>query len=184
VIVVGLVLHKIWGASLFDSALIVGWSTLVFGLVLGVCDGVGARRERALETEMTAKTMTLKYAFIIGLAQCFALIPGTSRSGITMSAARYFGFSREESARFALWLGMVAISGASTLAGLDLITSQSASAFQKDFMIAALLSALMAFIAIALMMRFIGKLGFMPFVVYRLILGSVILGLCYAGILV
>ncbi len=157
------------------SVEVVGWTTIIFGVLLWISD-------KYYSTERTLDKMTLKDAFLIGVSQAFALIPGTSRSGVTMTAARFFGFSRTEAARFSMLLALVAISGAGTLAGLDLIKSGD-FALGAQAAIAAFLSFLAGWASIALMMKWLDKATFMPFVIYRMVLGCLILSLLYSGVL-
>jgi undecaprenyl-diphosphatase len=113
-------------------------------------------------------------AIFIGLAQVLAFIPGTSRSGITMTAARFLGFERPEAARFSLLLSIPAILGAGTLTGLDLYESGNVR-LGFDAIAAAALSFLVAFLSIALMIRWLRRAGFTPFVFYRIFLGVALL---------
>ncbi len=174
VIAAGFALHS-FDAAIFDSLVVIGWTTLIFGVALWVADHYRPN-ERSIDT------MGTKDAVLIGLSQIIALIPGTSRSGITMTMARWLGFSRTEAARFSLLLSIIAIAGAGTLAGLDVISIGSA-AFTRDLFIGAALAAVSAFITIALMMNWLLKASFTPFAVYRVILGAVLLGLYYGGFL-
>jgi undecaprenyl-diphosphatase len=118
--------------------------------------------------------MTKFQAIGIGLAQILALIPGVSRSGITMTAARFFGFSRTEAARYSLLLSIVAISGAGLLGSLDVLETGSA-ALGFNILLAVLLAFISGYIAIALMMAWLSKATFTPFAIYRVILGLVLL---------
>ena len=179
VIIAGFAIHHFAGANVFDNIVVIGWTTLTFGVALWFTDH---RQEQSSRPDIRITDMSFKQSIIIGLAQCLALIPGTSRSGITMTAARTIGFSRTESARFSMWLGMVAISGAGLLSSLDIIALED-SGFGLDSVIAAVLAAFSAFIAIAIMMRWLEKASFLPFAIYRIILGGALLGLSYGGVL-
>jgi len=154
---------------------IIGWATLGFGILLGLADRYGMLINRLPH-------MGWGQALAIGLAQVLALIPGTSRSGITMTAARMLGFERAEAARFSLLLAIPAILGAGTLAGLDLYESGDMS-LGRDAAIAAGLAFLAALVAIAVMMAWLRRASFTPFVVYRVILGTLLLALVYGGVL-
>ena len=118
--------------------------------------------------------MTASSAIVIGLAQTLALIPGTSRSGITMTAARFLGFERPEAARFSLLLAIPAIAGAGTLAGLDLYDTGSLE-IGLDALVGAAVAFVVALAAIDLMLRWLRRAGFTPFVIYRILLGSALL---------
>lgn len=174
VIIAGFVIN-LFGAEMFDHVVVIGWTTLIFGVILWWIDEKAPQNEHLEE-------LTFKQAFIIGLSQILALIPGTSRSGITMIAARGFGFTRTEAARFSMLLGIVAISGAGTLKGLDLFHDWD-SAFAKELGIAAFFSCISAIAAIALMMKWLSKASFMPFAIYRVLLGAGLLGLFYSGVI-
>lgn len=126
--------------------------------------------------------MTFLDAFLIGVAQCFALIPGTSRSGVTMTAARFLGFTRTESAKFSLLLSIVALSGAGVLLGKDVMESENAELTQAVFW-AAGLAFVSALASIAIMMRFLERFSFSVFATYRIILGIALLYLLHQGFL-
>ena len=150
---------------------VVGWTMLGFGLVLYAADKAGGLTRRLRE-------MDAGDALIVGMLQILALIPGTSRAGITMTAGRMLGFSRHESARFALLLGMPAIAGAGLLTGIDLAQSGDARLTLMAVMAAGLACGA-AWLAIAVMMRWLTSASFTPFVIYRVVLGAAILGYVY-----
>ncbi|MCZ6607696.1 MAG: undecaprenyl-diphosphate phosphatase [Alphaproteobacteria bacterium] len=156
------------------SVTVIAWATLVFGIVLYVADRTGM-------TVRHVEHLGVGDAVIIGCAQVLALIPGTSRSGITMSAARLLGMERAEAARFSMLLSIPAILGAGTLKGLDLYRSGDV-----ELTAAAVLAAGLAF-AIALptifaLMAWLQRSTFTPFVVYRVFLGGALLALAYGWI--
>lgn len=174
VIVCGLGLF-LFDPTVFDALHIMAWMTLIFGVVLYFADKIP-------EQTRTVEEYSLKEGIIIGLAQCLALIPGVSRSGITMTAGRFLGHSRIESARFSLLLGMVTISSAGALTGLSLIDDQSVtSEFLTMIVTGIIVSFLTAYAAILLMMKWLKNNSFMPFVIYRVVLGLLLLGLLYGG---
>ena len=170
IIVAGYFLHNLVPTG-FRSMEMIAIATIVFGLLLGLADWIGAKRK-------SMGQMDRFDALLIGLSQILALIPGTSRSGITMTMARLIGYTRPEAARFSLLLSIPAIGGAAVLGLMDLVTAGSWR-FGTDLAIAALLAAVSAFAAIAVMMRWLEKASFMPFVIYRLILGTAILAYVY-----
>lgn len=174
VIIAGFMIH-LTGPDWTRSLYLTGWCTLVFGILLGIADKIKP-------AEKDLDTLGYKDAFIIGLAQVLALIPGTSRSGITMTAARWLGYSRTESARFSMLLAIVAISGAGTLGGITLFKEGDLT-LGLDALAAIIMSFVSALGAIALMMRWLEKATFRPFVIYRIILGGILLILLYAGVL-
>ena len=174
VILAGFALYIIQPAWL-RSLELVAWTTLGFGIVLWFCD-------RYAPGDKALSGLTWRSALIIGAAQALALIPGTSRSGITMSAARALGFARTESARFSLLLAIVAISGAGVVTGMDVITNGN-PALGIDMGLAALMAAIAGWLAIALLMRWLARASFTPFVIYRIVLGGGLLALIYSGYL-
>lgn len=161
-IAAGLLIHRHAINVLRDPA-IVAWTTLIFGVVLFLAD-------RYFLTVRRIEHMSFGSAFLIGLAQVLALVPGTSRSGITITAARFLGFERAEAARFSLLLSVPAIIGAATLVGFDLYELGDVQ-LQIDALIAAGLSFIVALAAIAAMMGWLKRATFTPFVVYRVVLG-------------
>lgn len=162
-----------YAGDLFRSIEVIAWTTLGFGILLGLADRAGMTVRRL-------EHMSYGSALAIGLAQVLALIPGTSRSGITMTMARFLGFERADAARFSLLLAIPAIAGAGTLSGIELWQSGNA-ALTRDAAIAAGLAFLSALVAIVLMMAWLRRAGFMPFVVYRILLGAVLLYMVYAA---
>lgn len=154
-------------AEFLRDVRVVAWATIGFGVLLWLGDRLGMTVRRI-------EHMTASSAVAIGLAQILALIPGTSRAGITMTAARFLGFERPEAARFSLLLAIPAILGAGTVAGLDLYRAGDVR-LGFDALIAAVIAFVCALIAIALMIRWLRHAGFLPFVIYRLLLGAVLL---------
>ena len=176
VILCGLVVFMI-DISVFDSLQLMAWMSIVFGIVLYVAD-------RKPEGPQTTDDYTFKDAMIYGLAQCIALIPGVSRSGITMTAGRFLGHSRVEAAKFSLLLGMVTIAAAGTLTGLSLFEDTTINnEFLMVLGLGIFVSFATAYAAILLMMRWLKSASFTPFVVYRVLLGIVLLGLLYSGMI-
>ena len=119
--------------------------------------------------------MSYAAALFIGLSQVLALIPGTSRSGITMTAARLLGYERSEAARFSMLLAIPAILAAGSLTGFDLYKAGDAQ-LTLDAAIAAGLAFVSALLAIIAMMSWLRRASFLPFVIYRILLGG---GLLY-----
>ena len=128
------------------------------------------------------KDMRFGAAIAIGMAQCLALIPGASRSGVTMTMARYLGFDRLAAARFSLLLSIPTIAGAGLLKGLD-IAAEGDVALGLDAALVALLSFGFALAAIGWMMRWLARADFRIFVWYRMALGGALLLLIAAGVL-
>jgi undecaprenyl-diphosphatase len=152
----------------FRSTTLVAVNLIFYGILLGVADWIGPRRKRY-------EDMTLRDAIVVGLAQALALIPGTSRSGVTMTAARFLGYERIEAARFSFLLSIPAVAGAGTLAVLDL--AEASAAMQWDALIAGALTFLSAFATMAFLMRFLRHASMLVFVLYRVGLGVLLLAL-------
>lgn len=142
-------------------------TTLVFGIVMGVVDHVMPR-------DKTLGALRLRHALLIGVAQMFALIPGTSRSGVTMTAARWMGFERVDAARFSFLLGIPAIAGAGTLGLLELLQSRD-SELMFDAGVGLICSFLAGLAAIHFMIRWLSRYGLLPFAIYRVILGCALI---------
>jgi len=169
-VVFGIFLKSSGLGQQFRSAEVVAWNAVIFGILLYVADLVGPRLKRM-------EDMKLSPALIIGLAQAVALIPGTSRSGITMTAARFMGFDRPEAARFSFLLGIPAIAGAGAFVTLDAI--ESGITISNDALLAAALTFVAAFFAIAALMAMVKRMTFLIFMVYRLAMAFVLFAMIY-----
>lgn len=149
------------------SMLVIGTTTIVFGLVLWWADVNGSR-------DADMNRMTWRHALLIGLAQMLALIPGTSRSGITMTAALMLGFDRKSAASFSFLLSIPLILAAGSLKAVHLI-EQGDGAHWGDMAWGAGLSFVSAFLCIKLFLAALDRVGMLPYVIYRLILGTFLL---------
>lgn len=161
-------------ASDWRNPLLIAATTIGFAFVLWAAD-----RSAGAQKGAEVAAMTLAAAFIIGMAQTVALVPGVSRSGITMTAALLLGYRRTASARFSLLLSIPTTAAAAALTGIDLWQSGD-QALQVDALFAAVLSFVAALAAIAFLMRWLRRATFMPFVWYRLGLGLALLAWIYA----
>jgi len=148
--------------------MVIGCASIFFGILLAFADRVPGRRQLT--------TLTLYDAVAIGLAQPLALIPGTSRSGICITIARMTGLNRTASVQFAMILSIPAILGASVKSASDMAMEGSV-AMMDPALKAAGLSFIVALISITLMMRLIERIGMMPFVIYRVALGLLLISL-------
>lgn len=151
------------------GALVIAAALIGFGLLLGWVDWrhTGSRDEYDL---------TWKDVVVIGCAQALALIPGTSRSGITITAALFMGFSREGAARFSFLLSIPVIVLAGGLQAVDAVR-QPAAIDWGVMATGTVLSAVSAYLCIHYFLVFIQRIGMQPFVIYRVILGLILLGL-------
>ncbi len=169
----GLYLKKSGMSAALRSVEVIAWNAIIFGIILYVADMLGKRLK-------TMEHMTFRSAMLIGGAQALALIPGTSRSGVTMSAARFLGFERAEAARFSFLLGIPAIAGAGAVTMLEFV--ERGEAIPSDALWAAFLTFFSAIAAIALLMAVVRRTSFLVFVLYRLVLGLVLFALLYEWI--
>ena len=157
--------------NLLRSTLVIAATTILFGVLLGWSDRAG-RRERS-EHQLGWKDVV-----VIGCAQAIALIPGTSRSGITMTAGLMMGLTREAAARFSFLLSIPVIVLAGGLETLKLIES-TAPVDWRSLILGALISAVSAYACIHFFLKLLERIGMMPFVIYRLVLGAVLLYLAF-----
>ena len=118
--------------------------------------------------------MPLSQSLIIGLMQTLALIPGVSRSGITMTVSRSLGYSRSDSARFSILLSLPTILGASTLS-LNKVIGSGNFQLGLEALISCILSFITSYLAIAFLMKWLKKATFTPFVIYRILFGIILL---------
>ncbi len=171
VVVAGAALAQ-YGLEGLRSPALIGWTMLGFGLLLYLVD-------RLNMTIRAVEHMTAAHALIIGAAQVLALIPGTSRAGITMTAARALGYERAEAARFSMLLSMPTILAAGVLIGYELYRASDV-----DIGVTAALAAGLSFISalavIGLMMAWLKRASFTPFVIYRVALGGYLLWWAYS----
>ena len=154
----------------FRSVEVVAWATLVFGILLGVADRSNGRRR--------LMTLNIGDGFAIGLAQVLALVPGTSRAGIAMTAARTMGLGRRAAMRISMILSVPVILGSGVVKGAEMVAADAAAWF--DITLAAAVAMIVALPAIHVMMAVVQRVGFMPFVVYRILLGAALLWVVYS----
>ena len=153
------------------SVWVVGATSIIFGLALWWADVKGGTQRRE-------RDMNVRDAALIGATQAIAaLLPGTSRSGITMTTARALGFGRTEAARFSMLIGAPLLAAVGGYAFLKLSGSSSADgiATLNDGLIVAGLSFVSGFASIAILMELLKRISFLPFVIYRLLLGAALL---------
>ena len=157
------------------SPLVIAWTTIGFGLLLWWSDRVGRRTPQPRDEH----SLSWKDILLIGCAQALALIPGTSRSGVTMTAGLLLGLSRSGAARFSFLLSIPVILLASGLSTLDLIEG-SVPVDWTAMALGVVLSAVSAYLCIHVFLKLLERVGMLPFVIYRMILGVVLLVL-FAG---
>ena len=166
VVVVG-ALGKQWIESELRSTEVIATATIAFALALWWAD-----RRRGEDRDENA--LTVLQAALIGVAQAIALVPGTSRAGITITAALLLGLSRQGAARFSFLLAIPAIAGAALLSAADAATGGDAPAWD-DLAIGFALSALCAYGCIAAFIALVHRTGMTPYVMYRFALGGLLL---------
>jgi undecaprenyl-diphosphatase len=169
-ILFGYTLKKLNVPDLERNVTVVAWNTVIYGMLMLVADTVGKQ-------EKTINDVTLKSAFLIGCAQALALIPGTSRSGVTMTAARFLNFTRSDAARFSFLLGIPATAAAIALTLGDAV--KSGCHITSDELLAAGFTFIAGILAIAFLMGLLRRISFLPFVLYRMALGGFLLVLVY-----
>lgn len=169
-IVAGGLLHGLVETALRDIR-VIAFSTIGFGLLLWWADA------RFSHSKVLGE-MNMKSGFIIGLAQMLALVPGTSRSGITITMGRMLGFNADSAARFSFLLSIPVIAAAGAYGVLRMILNE-ASIDWFQFSLAILLSALAGWLCIAAFLVLLQRVGLVPFVIYRLALGVVLLWIAF-----
>jgi len=163
--IVGAGLHFSGIDELIRSPLLIACTFIFFGIVLWLADLKGARARGM-------STLSWREAIGLGLAQTLALIPGTSRSGITMTAALAMGLTRAEAARFSMLMSIPIIGAGGSFALIKLASSGAGgTASLSDGLIVASLSFVSAYAAIALFMKWVPHIGMFPFMVYRVVAG-------------
>jgi len=170
VIIVGFLVH-INNFDIIRSLEVIGWTTLIFGILLGIAD-------RNLKVIKYFKSLNLKDALVIGIAQTLAIIPGTSRSGIVITAGLYMGFSRFDASKYSLLLSIPVIIAATTLESINLFIEKGFF-FNNEMIMGIILSFCVALITITLFMKWINKASLKIFVAYRIMLGILILIYAY-----
>ena len=174
IVVLGIVLKDVIEKD-FRSLWIVGTTLIVMGLVLGIADATSSN-------ERTAKQLRLRDAVLMGAAQALALVPGVSRSGATISMGRFLGLEREAATRFAFLLAIPAVIGAG-LFELKEIPHGANEYGWTPTIVATIVSFLVGYAAIAWLLRYVSTNSYRPFVLYRVALGALTLGLLAAGVL-
>ncbi len=171
-IIVGAILFKTGLSQSLRSIAVIGWTMLGFGLLLYWMDQKGPQTKKAGD-------WGIRDAAIMGLWQVLALIPGTSRSGITITGARHLGYTREDGARIAMLMSIPTILASGTLLSVDVIREADAQ-LAIDGAIAAFFSFISALLALTLMMRLLRSVSFTPYVIYRVVLGAALLIIAYS----
>lgn len=146
------------------SLILIGTTSIGFGLLLFVSDRRGSK-------QLTLADMNWKTALLIGFSQILALIPGTSRSGVTMTAALFCNLDRAAAARFSFLLAIPIITASGLLRGIQLLQADTESVEWLVLLYAIFISAVVAYLCIHYFLQLIERFGFLPFVIYRVLLG-------------
>lgn len=170
-VIVGAILYLTGLEQALRSVAVIGWAMLGFGLLLYWMDQKGAQAKRSSDWGP-------RDALIMGLWQILALIPGTSRSGITITGARQLGYTREDGTRIAMLMSIPTILASGVLLSVDVIREANVQ-LAKDGAIAAAFAFVSALLALSLMMRLLRSISFTPYVIYRVILGVFLLIIAY-----
>ena len=166
IVFVGLFLEES-GMEWMRDTRIIGWTIVRYGILLFIVDHFSM-------TIRKIEHLTVLDAILIGCAQCLALIPGTSRSGITMTMARFLSMERREAAKFSMLLSIPAIIGAAVLVTYKLYEENNLA--QIIYAIDGITYSFIAsIIAIYVVMWWLKKSTFLPFVIYRIILGTILI---------
>ncbi|HEU5456379.1 MAG TPA: undecaprenyl-diphosphate phosphatase [Nocardioides sp.] len=159
----------------FRNLYVIGTTLIVLGLILGIADRVSSDR-------LQIKDLRLRDAVLMGVAQACALVPGVSRSGATISMGRFLGYEREAATRYAFLLAIPAVVGAG-LFELKEIPHGDNNYGWGPTIVATAVSFVIGYAAIAWLLRYVSTHSYLPFVIYRVALGSLTLVLLGAGVL-
>jgi len=162
--------------STFRSLWIIAIVLIVFGIILGIADYLG-RKVKPLER------LTYRDGILIGLAQILALIPGVSRSGATMSAGLGLGYTRPAAARYGFLLAIPAVFGSGLYELVHSFGEPEGVYGYPETLVATIVAFAVGYAVIAFLMRYIEKRSFLPFVIYRIALGVLLLVLLSLGVI-
>ena len=171
IIPVGYIVYQTGLINQLRNLEVIGWMSLIFGILLYVSDK--SKITKKINTEFTNKS-----AIFIGLFQVLALIPGVSRSGITITSGRLLGFDRFDSAKISFFLSIPTLSAASLL-GVYNIYKEGSAELNYLAIVAVIFSFIFSYFTIALFLKFIQKFSLNAFIFYRIVLSLFILALVY-----
>ena len=169
-IIFGHILYSTELIHLFRNIEVIAWTTLLFGIILYFAD------QRKIDRNISSN-LNIKSIIFIGLLQVLALIPGVSRAGITMTAARFLNFNRVDSGKISFLLSIPALTGASFL-GLKDLSGESLE-INILVIIAVVLSFLFSYITVKFFLNYLNKFSLNIFVIYRLIIAFILLIMIY-----
>ena len=161
----------------FRSLWLIASTLIIFGVILGLADHYG-KKEKGLSE------LNVKHGILYGLAQSLALIPGVSRSGATIAMGRYLGYTREAALRYSFLLALPAVFGSGFYQLKDAFGSEASNVYSlPQTFIATAISFVVGYAVIAWLLKFVTTRSFMPFIIYRIALGTTVLVLLSAGII-
>ena len=169
-IIFGYILHSAELIHLLRNIKVIAWTTLFFGIILYFAD------QRKIDQNISSN-LNIKSILFIGLFQMFALIPGVSRAGITITAARFLNFNRVDSGKISFLLSIPALAGASFLGLKDL--KNETLEINLLVIIAIVLSFLFSYITVKFFLNYLNKFSLNIFVIYRLIISLILLSIIY-----
>ena len=158
----------------FRSLWLIATTLIVFGILLGVADRVGRKKKNLGQ-------LNTRDGLSYGLAQSLALIPGVSRSGATIAMGRALGYERESALRYSFLLAIPAVLGSGFYELLQALEEKSTVFSLKETLVATVVAFIVGYLVIAWLMKFVQNKSFMPFVIYRIALGSLVLVLLFTG---
>ncbi len=174
IVVLGVIFQKTIETTL-RSLWVIAVTLIVFGILLGIADYVGAKKRRL-------RDLTVPHAAIYGGAQALALLPGVSRSGGTITAGLFLGYERAAAARYSFLLAIPAVFGSGLFELYKTIKSPGSEVFTAgETAVATVVSFVVGLIVIVFFMNYISKRSFLPFVIYRLALGGTLVALLSTG---
>ena len=181
IVVLGILLKDVIEQD-FRNLWVIGTTLVVLGVILGIADRVG-------RLDRTMGDMSLRHSVFFGLAQSLALIPGVSRSGATISMGRFLGYDREAATRFAFLLAIPAVVGAGLFELKDALQCHdTAAAVCNPYspaatLVATIVSFVVGYAAIAWLLRYVTTRSYLPFVIYRILLGGFTLVMVATGVI-
>ena len=171
IIPIGYIVYQSGLIGQLRSLEVIGWTSLIFGVLLYISDK--SKVTKKIETQFTNKS-----AIFIGLFQVLSLIPGVSRSGITITSGRLLGFSRFDSAKISFFLSIPTL-GAASILGIYNVYKEGSAELNFLAIIAVIFSFIFSYFTIAIFLNFIKKFNLNIFIIYRIFLSLVILALVY-----
>jgi undecaprenyl-diphosphatase len=176
IVLLGVVFQKTIETT-FRSLWIIAITLIVFGILLGVADVVGAKSRRL-------KDLNVPHAVVFGLAQALALIPGVSRSGGTITAGLFLGYERRAAARYSFLLAIPAVFGSGLYELYKVMNHPTKELFTgAETAVATGVAFVVGLVVIVFFMNYISKRSFLPFVIYRILLGVALIVLLVTGVL-